>query len=1186
MIFFTATTISFDRQKDNSKQTEQIQEQIDQRYVAFQAWINAIEQDLEKNQITFTDFKDTFSRTKNDKYFSLFVYKDNEPIFWSNSLTIPDFKHQQNGIIQLNNGWFLLKQAQQGAYQILYLMQIKEVFPINNRYLEEHFLLAKKIPDQINISLQAISEYAISISGFPPFFLDFSNVEYWSSRSSNWNVFSYFLLIASLLFFLFAIYQSAGDRRAKGLRAIIIITSLIFLRLIWLNNPFPEFLLQNPLFDPSIFAQSFLFPSLGDLLINSMILLLMISMISNFISTSESIIKDNRNKLIAFLFLFVAILWVYGLNYILEGLVKNSRIPFNIDHLFELDIYSLISMIGIAFLLLSFFIWIETGIRFIFKSGLSFSLFVLFTFCSFALYAAILAGLRSFDFTEAFWSLPIVIALGTRNWFLHSRFGLGIGIFNLALISLFLAHIFEKYNIQKEHQIRQVIGERISLMQDPLQEIKLEKELLEIQKSDWLNQLFQKDSISPNEFSEIEIFFDNDWYKYDKAFNRVEENKFDFNSPELFLNDSISLQSTMSDMLYFFHDYSGRVGYVFIVPIIEFRDTIGYLQGVFSELSKPLSDGFPQLMRTENNYIQSYALEYTYARYFNGKRIFSNDEESFPNDINDLTSDPSFEGYIERDKSSLLILPEEYGFRWIIGRPSPQLFQKVTAFSYLFLFFGLLTFIILLIQRLFHSSPAFSFSLRFKIQLIFISFIIAILTLYAFVIFGQITEQFHQRNKDQIIERLNSISIELEHKLGEAKVLDEIPEVRLSSYLLKFSEVFVADISLFNNQGHLSASSSSMIWDKKLLSSQMDPIAFENIDSPHQSRFIHEESIGNFAYLSGYKPIFNTLGEKIGYLNVPYFARQDELKREISSFLQVLINVFVLLLGLGVIVAIYVSNWITSPLKMLQMSFASIDLINRNEPIQYSGNDEVASLVKAYNLKVSELEKITGQIVQAEKESAWQEMARQVAHEIKNPLTPMRLSIQHYQRLLESEGEKAIAKTPALMKALIEQIDNLNHIANEFSRFAQISVSSTSEFDLGDLMQEVAELYAHMEGVQLNQDIARNCIITADKGQIMRMLNNLVQNAIQASKNEEERNVTLRLTKLASQYHIEIEDNGSGIPSELKDKIFKPNFTTKSKGMGLGLAIVHTIVSNHGGSIQFKNAKNKGTVFVVDLPFS
>lgn len=268
------------------------------------------------------------------------------------------------------------------------------------------------------------------------------------------------------------------------------------------------------------------------------------------------------------------------------------------------------------------------------------------------------------------------------------------------------------------------------------------------------------------------------------------------------------------------------------------------------------------------------------------------------------------------------------------------------------------------------------------------------------------------------------------------------------------------------------------------------------------------------------------------------------------------------------------------------MSFASIDLINRNEPIQYSGNDEVASLVKAYNLKVSELEKITGQIVQAEKESAWQEMARQVAHEIKNPLTPMRLSIQHYQRLLESEGEKAIAKTPALMKALIEQIDNLNHIANEFSRFAQISVSSTSEFDLGDLMQEVAELYAHMEGVQLNQDIARNCIITADKGQIMRMLNNLVQNAIQASKNEEERNVTLRLTKLASQYHIEIEDNGSGIPSELKDKIFKPNFTTKSKGMGLGLAIVHTIVSNHGGSIQFKNAKNKGTVFVVDLPFS
>ncbi len=1192
MLFYTVTSVVFNNVRDAAKQTEKIQNNIDHRYNEFITWIENIESEIKPtgqtdkdHDLNSWDFEETYSKTQNNKYFSLFVYKNEQAIFWSNSLIISDVTTKQNGIIQLNNGWFFLRQTQIGDFRVLYLMQIKEVFPIANRFLKERFLFEQKTHDQINISTRAISDYAVYIADYPPFYLDFSKVEYWNSTSSNWKVFSFFILVASLLFIVFTYFLKVSAKK-KALSAFLIILTFIFIRLIWLNNSFPEAVFKNSIFDPSIFAQSFLFPSLGDLILNSMFLLLFVSLISNSISSSTLILQDNRNKALALIFLFISTLWVFSINFLLEGLVKNSRIPFNIDHLFELDAYSLISMIGIAILFLSFILWLETSVRFIYKSGLSFSLFVLFLFTSFALYASIIAGLGSFDLTETFWSLPVIIALGTRIWFPQTRLGIGIGIFNLALISLFLAHVFEKYNIEKEHQIRQVIGERISVMQDPLQEMKLEKTFLEIQKSEWIDQLFQKDSISLNELSEIEIFFSSDWYKYDKSFSRINSNTLDFSKSEFNLNDTVSLLATFSEQLYFFHDNKGSVGYAFIFPIIEFSDTLGYLQGVFTELSRPLSAGFPQLMRSENNYIESYALDYTYARYFNGKRIFSNDEEFFPDEINEFTSDPTFEGYVNKGETSMLILPEEYGFRWIIGRPIPQILQKVTAFSYLFLFFGVLTFFVLFLKRLFQPDTLFYFSLRSKIQLIFISFIIAILTLYAIVIFDQITQQFHQRNKDQIIERLNSIYIELGHKLGDAKQLDEVPESRLNSYLLKFSEVFVADISLFDLNGQLSASSSSMIWDKKLLSRQMDPVAFENSSTSLQSRFIHEETLGNFAYLSGYRPLYNSLGEKIGYLNVPYFARQDELQREISRFLQVLINVFVLLLGLGVIIAIYVANWITSPLKMLQTNFASLDLINRNEPIKYSGNDEVASLVKAYNQKVSELENITGQIVQAEKESAWQEMARQVAHEIKNPLTPMRLSIQHYQRLLVSDIDTAIAKTPALMKALIEQIDNLNHIANEFSRFSQISVSSTSKFDLGLLMTEVCELYAHMEGVTLELKVEENCIINADRGQIMRMMNNLIQNAIQATKNEGERKVMLRLEKLPSHFHIEIEDNGSGINPELKEKIFKPNFTTKSKGMGLGLAIVHTIVNNHGATIYFKRAKNKGTIFIVDLPFS
>jgi signal transduction histidine kinase len=980
--------------------------------------------------------------------------------------------------------------------------------------------------------------------------------------------------------------KSIPDQNKRNVFSGLALTAVILIRLIWLNNPFPDPIVENQLFNPAVFAQSFLFPSLGDLLLNAIIFLFIISLLVNVIHGFSYEKEKGRTNGFTLLFLFITIAWIFGLNVLLEGLVKNSRIPFNIDHLFELDAFSLIAMIGIALLFLSYFIWIESVIHFLFKHKQRLKLFVLFSFTIFSLYAAILAGAGLFDSTEAFWSLPIIIAIAIRSTYPNTRLGLGIGIVNLALVSLFLSHVFEKYNVQKEHEIRQVIGDRIALMQDPLQEIKMGQQINELAENVWLKQLFYKDSLTSNELSEIEVFFSNDWFKYDKRFERNEFDVISFDTEKNIGEGEVVIQETLSKDLYFFFDKNMGVGYVFSVPIVDQSDTLGYLQGTFTQLSKPISSGFPQLLRSESNYIQSYASEYSYARYFNGRRIFSSGEGDFPIMINEVNIDASFEGFENYGNTSILILPEEYGFRWMIGKPQPQLLQKITSFSYLFLFLGLLTVLIFIIQQVLQGKPLFYFSFRSKIQLIFIAFILVILTLYAFVIFSQITSQFNKRNKDQITERLNSIHIELGHKLGDVDELGDISKNKIAAYLFKFSEVFVADISLFDLEGQLSASSSSLIWDKNLLSISMDPEAYYHVSILEQTRFIQEESIGEFAFLSGYRPLYNDAGKKIAYLNVPYFARQDELKNEINSFIQVLINVFVLLMGLGVVVAIYVSSWITSPLKMLQSNFATLDLVNRNKPIQYSGNDEVASLVKAYNQKVSELEKITESIVQTEKENAWQEMARQVAHEIKNPLTPMRLSIQHYQRLLENEKEKAVEKTPGLMKALIEQIDNLTHIANEFSRFAQISVSKQSEFDLGDLMKEVNELHLHIKGVALEAEIESGCTISADRNQIMRMLNNLIQNAIQATKNEVDRKVIIRLQKKNNTYLIEVEDNGMGIPKELEDKIFKPNFTTKTKGMGLGLAIVQTIVTNHHGDINYIKAKDRGTIFRVQLPFS
>jgi signal transduction histidine kinase len=1177
------TNALYHHSKENEAQVERIQYQLEERYKEFELWNGVVQKIVADKNQDFWSFNTTFKKDFDEKHFSLFIFEEHELKYWSNSLTIPAIRDNQNGVVHLNNGWFFLKQKQIAQYQVLMLMQIKESFPTTNQYLKPQFLLDANIPGEIIISKEQGGKHGVSINNKEVFYLDFSKVDYRSSTESTWNVVAFILFIASILLLIYALFIKLPSGKRKGSIFVGLVISISLLRLIWLNNSIPKTVFQHVLFDPSIFAQSFLFPSLGDLLINSMIFILFISMLHK---EGEMWLKraiESSKQGLTILLLSITVFWVYSLNFLMEGLVKNSRIPFNIDHLFELDGFSFVAMLGIALMFLSLFVWIDFVVKALHKSGLSFKLFALFAFTLYAIYAVFLLANQNFDITETFWSLPVVLAIGVQQWYSNTKFGVGIGIFNLALISLFLAHVFEKYNTEKEHAIRLVIGERIAQMQDPLMEIKLDQLLNGIQHNEWVQQLFSKDSLNSNELAEIEVLFGNDWFRYSKSFKKNKNNIILFDrNPE----QNLRFQSTLSPYAQFFHDEDVGIGYVFLLPITNRTDTLGYLQGVFTERSTPISSGFPQLLRSEKNYIQSYASEYTYARYFNGKRIYSSNDIAFPINANELSRDQQFEGYKLHAESSILILPEEYGFRWMIARPIPRLFQKVTTFSYLFLFMGFLAVLLMIIRQFLHQSSLFYFTLRSKIQLIFIAFSVVILTLYAFVIFNQITQQFHQRNKEQITERLNSIHIELGHKLGDVVDLREVSNNRLYSYLIKFSEVFVSDISLFDLDGQLSASSSSLIWDKNLLSMQMDPAVYQNVSILEQSRFIQDESIGTFTYLSGYRPLYNKHGDKIAYLNVPYFARQDELIREINGFMQVLINVFVLLMGISVIVAIYVSNWITSPLKLLEESFSSLDLINRNQPIKYSGNDELASLVKAYNLKVSELEKITEQIVQSEKEYAWQEMARQVAHEIKNPLTPMRLSIQHYQRLMESNPDAAQEKTPSLMKALIEQVDNLNHIANEFSRFAQISVSNQTEFELGELIDEVFVLYNNVEGVSLTTELADNCRIKADKGQIMRMLNNLIQNAIQATKNEDNREVTIRLLNSGNFYQIEIEDNGTGIPSELKEEVFKPKFTTKSKGMGLGLAIVHTIVSNHTGNIRFKNAANKGTIFIVELPLA
>jgi nitrogen fixation/metabolism regulation signal transduction histidine kinase len=266
----------------------------------------------------------------------------------------------------------------------------------------------------------------------------------------------------------------------------------------------------------------------------------------------------------------------------------------------------------------------------------------------------------------------------------------------------------------------------------------------------------------------------------------------------------------------------------------------------------------------------------------------------------------------------------------------------------------------------------------------------------------------------------------------------------------------------------------------------------------------------------------------------------------------------------------------------LQNSFAKVQIGKYNEPIVYHSKDEIGALVKNYNEKLEELAFTAQQLAQSERESAWREMAKQVAHEIKNPLTPMKLSLQHLQRIYDPDDPNSKLKLDKVVSSIVEQIDSLTKIANEFSNFAKMPKENKSQMDVLPLIEHVYNVFEQEIEIEIINK-AKNTLIFGDKDLLLRVFNNLIKNAIQAIPENRTGLIKIRLQQDGNNLLLEIEDNGKGIPEEMWSKIFMPNFTTKSTGMGLGLAMVKQIIQLHEGEIWFESIENK-TIFFIRLP--
>ena len=315
-------------------------------------------------------------------------------------------------------------------------------------------------------------------------------------------------------------------------------------------------------------------------------------------------------------------------------------------------------------------------------------------------------------------------------------------------------------------------------------------------------------------------------------------------------------------------------------------------------------------------------------------------------------------------------------------------------------------------------------------------------------------------------------------------------------------------------------------------------------------------------------------------LNMPYFSKQNQIQAQLFSYLSALFNIYVLSFMLISIAAAFLSNWLTTPLRQLQVQIKKVTLNKNNEPINYTKADEIGMLISSYNSMLIKLQQSAEQLSKSEREGAWKEMAKQVAHEIKNPLTPMKLSIQHVERLMKINPELAYNQAQKIIPVLLEQIDALAHIATEFSDFAKLPTPDYGKMELVSFLKNTLPLYQNQYAVDIKLNIDfETAFVQADKDQLLRVLNNLVNNAIQSISEKGKGKILLSVSEDLEYYVVSVKDNGMGIDESSKEKIFQPNFSTKSYGTGLGLSMCKRIIEQHGGEIWFESEAGKGTTF-------
>ena len=1095
------------------------------------------------------------------------------------------------------------------------MIPIRWQYFMHSDYLPDHFAINEDLDKEYELA--AIGEGAPVTNSAKKTLFSIKEInQQYSDSPTGISI----LLRIIALFFLFVFINNISLEIAReknfGSGFLFLVISFLVLRIIIFSFPIPFNYRSTKLFANYIYNQGIINGSLGDLLVNTLLALWIILFFRKKIkTTAKAALKKfpRAYTVLTYLpFLLIPVVSFYITN-IIVSLVIHSNISFNAADFFSLSIFSLTGFIIICILL---YIWLYlTGllVRLVSRTKMSlFWQFMAMLVCSF-----LLISLHIF-FVDAKLLLTVTGFMLLLVTFIRYRDNPSFSslvnsayfiVWALILTASASALIVYQNNVtEKEKRIK--AAKKLQEQTDSSGTF-----LIRIALNNFTDE-FLKDN-----FNRFKNESDNRYIK-DSLINKnlsayltkynTKIYLFDNNNKPLYNEDSTSysiINSVLENRgrvtsfkgLYVYRNDENNYNYIYAKKIN--KDSV-YRGSLFVVIQPKLFKNttlLPELFRHKDDVFALNESGYFFGVYDNRKLISPFTGFDFPDSITVAQVPKTGYAFIDTLRSSQLWYNAGNSKLLVIARRNDGFDNFITLFSYLFVLFILLSFILHNSRHLtqerntkFSFRNLFRFNIRTQIQTTIIGVSIA-----SFLIIGAATIsffifRFKKNTTNQLINTSQIIANEIQESLRF-----EITNIDTGSNITEFNDdgefetkiasiasIHNIDINLYTKNGILRVSSQPYIYSK-LLSNRINPQAYYELHYNQSTRFTHNEQIGNFSFQSIYTPVKGDKDEIVAYLNIPSLSTQNELKDEISGFLVTLIILNALIFIFSGAISVTLTGRITSSLELIGNKMKEIKIGTANEEIHWKRNDEIGLLVNEYNRMVKQLGKSAEALAKSERESAWREMARQVAHEIKNPLTPMKLSIQYLQRAMEENSPNAVDLSKKLASTLVEQIDQLSKIAGDFSQFANIENIKPERFNINALIQNLVNLYEADSNLIISFTFEENdAEIFSDKAQINRLFTNLIKNAIEAYDETNTPRIQIKQYMQQRDVVISVTDFGSGISESLRSKIFNPNFTTKSSGTGLGLAICKAIVENADGKIWFNTTAGEGTSFYVCLPLA